>query len=265
MPWCQRLPLQFKQMKSTVKTPPGTLDGTINALHETLLQLSRWGCHGFDCSPQSLAILDKWSRPVDGQLDVQVDLPVDDQFAVEGLDAIRNDLGDCTRCALGTNRSNLVFGEGNPKAELMFVGEGPGLEEDRSGKPFVGPAGQLLARIIEAMHLTRDQVYICNVVKCRPPDNRNPDPSEIETCRPFLNRQIKAVSPKVICALGGVAIRTLLDTDQPVSRLRGRFHDYSGIKVMPTYHPAYLLRQPDQKRLVWDDVKKIMALLRIPL
>ena len=148
---------------------------------------------------------------------------------------------------------------------FLFVGEGPGAEEDRSGKVFIGPAGQLLTRIIEAMHLTRDQVYICNVVKCRPPGNRNPEAVEIQTCRPFLERQIKVVGPKVICALGSVATQVLLDTDQPVSRLRGRFHDRGGIKVMPTYHPAYLLREPDKKKLVWEDVKKIMAFLRIPL
>ena len=236
-----------------MKTAPVTLDHTLSALHNTLVQLSKWGCRGFDCSPQSLAILKKWTDPMDAQA------------VGEGLDAIRSDLGECTRCGLSAKRTHLVFGEGDPKAELMFVGEGPGQEEDRSGKPFVGPAGQLLTRIIEAMHLTRDQVYICNVVKCRPPDNRNPEPVEIQTCRPFLDRQIKAVAPKVICTLGSVATKVLLDTDQAVSRLRGRFHEYDGIKVMPTYHPAYLLRQPDQKRLVWDDMKKIMALLRIPL
>ncbi len=236
-----------------MKTSPATLDDTLTALHNTLVQLSNWGCRGFDCSPQSLAILEKWADPKDGQV------------VGESLDAIRSDLGECTRCGLSANRTHLVFGEGDPKAELMFVGEGPGLDEDRSGKPFIGLAGQLLTRIIEAMHLTRDQVYICNVVKCRPPDNRNPEPVEIQTCRPFLDRQIKAVAPKVICALGSVATKVLLDTDQAVSRLRGRFHEYAGIKVMPTYHPAYLLREPDQKRLVWDDVKKIMALLRIPL
>lgn len=253
MHWWRPLPRRSKQMKSKIKTQPDSFDGTIGALNDTLLQLSRWGCHGFDCSPQSLAILKRWSQPME------------DQMVGEGLDQIRDDLGECTRCGLSANRTNLVFGEGNPEAELMFVGEGPGLEEDRSGRPFVGPAGQLLTRIIEAMHLTRDQVYICNVVKCRPPDNRNPDPAEIETCRPFLDRQIKAVAPKVICALGSVAAKLLLNTEQPISRLRSRFHDYNDIKVMPTYHPAYLLRQPDQKRLVWDDVKKIMALLRIPL
>lgn len=236
---------------------PVTFDDAIDLLRGTLMQLSRWGCRGFDCSPQTLAILEKWSRPLlAGQPE---DAPVDT------LDAIRDDLGDCRRCGLSTGRTHLVFGEGDPQAALMFVGEGPGAEEDRSGKVFVGPAGQLLNRIIEAMHLSRDQVYICNVVKCRPPGNRNPDPSEIQNCRPFLERQIQAVGPKVICALGSVAARVLLDTDQPLSRLRGRFHDRGGIKVMPTYHPAYLLREPDKKKQVWDDVKKIMAFLRIPL
>ncbi len=232
---------------------PDTFDNTLNALRDTLLQISRWGCRGFDCSPQTLAIIEKWSRPVAAG-------PPEDT-----LQTIRNDLGECRRCALSAERTHLVFGEGNPDAELMFVGEGPGAEEDHSGRPFVGPAGQLLTRIIEAMHLTRDQVYICNVVKCRPPDNRNPEPVEIQTCRPFLERQIKAVEPKVICALGSVATQILLDTNQAVSRLRGRFHDRGGIKVMPTYHPAYLLREPDKKKLVWEDVKKIMAFLRIPL
>jgi DNA polymerase len=260
-------------MKNNVKTAPATLGDTVEALHDTLVQLSRWGCRGFDCSAQTLAILAEWDQPADDLSDCLADRPVDAPArdpvdppgAVEGLDDILADLGDCTRCGLSAGRTHLVFGEGNPKADLMFVGEGPGFEEDRCGKPFVGPAGQLLTRIIQAMHLTRDQIYICNVVKCRPPGNRNPEPAEIAVCRPFLDRQIDAVSPKVICALGSVAAKALLDTEQPVSRLRGRFHHYKGIKVMPTYHPAYLLRQPDQKRLVWDDVKKIMALLRIPL
>lgn len=244
-------------MRTTGKTPPATFDETLEALRNTLVRLSRWRCAGFDCSSVSLETLEQWSRPLAP--------PRKDNAVDEGLDTIRHDLGDCTRCGLSAHRTHLVFGEGHPNADLVFVGEGPGFEEDRCGKPFVGAAGQLLTRIIEAMHLTRDQVYICNVVKCRPPNNRNPEPEEIRTCRPFLDRQIKAVNPKVICALGSVAASVLLDTDRPVSRLRGRFHDYNGIKLMPTYHPAYLLRQPDRKRLVWDDVKKIMALLRIPL
>lgn len=234
---------------------PDTLDETLGALRHALAQMARWGCRGFDCSDQTLRTLASWDRPV---------VPVSVQHQ-ENLEDIRSDLGDCRRCVLADGRTHLVFGEGHPQADLVFVGEGPGFEEDRSGQPFVGPAGQLLSRIIEAMHLSRDRVYICNVVKCRPPENRNPSPEEIGACRPFLERQLAAVRPKVICALGAVAARTLLDTDVPISALRGRFHDYRGIKVMPTFHPSYLLRNPDQKREVWEDVKKIMALLRIPL
>ena len=235
---------------------PDTFDDTLLALRSGLVQMARWGCRGFDCSEQTLHTLESWDRP-----------PASAQAAQtqEGLEDIRNDLGDCRRCVLADGRTHLVFGEGHPQAELVFVGEGPGFEEDRSGRPFVGPAGQLLARIIEAMHLSRERVYICNVVKCRPPENRNPLPEEIGACRPFLERQISAIRPKAICVLGAVAARTLLETDAPISALRGRFHDYRGIKVMPTFHPSYLLRNPDQKRVVWEDVKKIMALLRIPL
>lgn len=237
---------------------PDTLDATLLALRHGLAQAARWGCRGLDCSEQTLRTLASWDRPPVSAQTVQ---PQEH----ERLEDIRNDLGDCRRCVLADGRTQLVFGEGHPQAELVFVGEGPGFEEDRSGRPFVGPAGQLLSRIIEAMHLSRDQVYICNVVKCRPPENRNPLPEEIGACRPFLERQLAAIRPKAICALGAVATRTLLDTDAPISTLRGRFHDYRGIKVMPTFHPSYLLRNPDQKRVVWEDVKKIMALLRIPL
>ena len=145
------------------------------------------------------------------------------------------------------------------------MGEGPGFEEDRSGRPFVGPAGQLLTKIIQGMKLTREQVYICNVIKCRPPQNRDPLPEEIASCRPFLERQLAAINPEVICTLGTHAAQTLLNNTTPVSRLRGRFQVFNGIRVMPTYHPAYLLRNPERKRDVWEDMKKIMALLRIPL
>ena len=158
-----------------------------------------------------------------------------------------------------------MFGEGNGAARLVFVGEGPGLEEDRSGRPFVGAAGQLLSKIIAAMSLHRDQVYICNVIKCRPPDNRNPQPDEIKACRPFLERQLASISPEVVCTLGTFATQCLLDSTAPISRLRGRFHDCNGIRLMPTFHPAYLLRNPERKREVWDDMKKIMALLGISL
>ncbi len=234
---------------------PDTLDDTLCALRHALVQMARWGCRGFDCSDRTRRTLASWDRPPE-VVSVQ---------RREGLGEVRDDLGDCRRCILAAGRTHLVFGEGHPQAELVFVGEGPGFEEDRSGRPFVGPAGQLLTRIIEAMHLSRDQVYICNVVKCRPPENRNPSPEEIGACRPFLERQLACIRPKAICALGAVAARALLETNAPISALRGRFHDYRGIKVMPTFHPSYLLRNPDQKREVWEDVKKIMALLRIPL
>jgi uracil-DNA glycosylase family 4 len=156
-----------------------------------------------------------------------------------------------------------VFGEGNPNAQLVFVGEGPGFDEDQSGRPFVGAAGGLLTKIIVAMHLTREMVYIGNVVKCRPPGNRNPAPGEIHQCLPFLKRQLAAIRPRVICALGKVAAQTLLETDTPISRLRGQFHEAMGIAVMPTFHPAYLLRNPEKKRDVWSDVQQIMKMLEV--
>jgi len=178
------------------------------------------------------------------------------------LSTIRADLGDCTRCKLHTlGRKQIVFGEGNPNADLMFIGEAPGADEDAQGVPFIGRAGQLLTKIIEAIGLTRDEVYIANVIKCRPPGNRNPEPDEIAECEPFLLRQIESVRPKVIVALGTFAAHTLLRTDAPISRLRGTFHEYHGAKLLPTFHPAYLLRSPERKRDVWDDMKKVRAVL----
>lgn len=175
------------------------------------------------------------------------------------LDDVRSDLGDCRRCSLCSLRTNLVFGEGNPRAELVFVGEAPGGDEDREGRPFVGRAGQLLTRIINAMGMKREDVYICNILKCRPPGNRGPEPAEIAACEPFLIRQIQAVAPRVICALGAFAAKTLLKKeDVPITALRGRFHTYEGIKVMPTFHPAYLLRNPAAKKPVWEDIQMIM-------
>lgn len=165
----------------------------------------------------------------------------------------------CTQCRLADTRTQVVFGEGNRRAELMFVGEAPGFDEDREGKPFVGKAGQLLTKIIEAMGLARSDVYIANCLKCRPPGNRNPLPDEIGRCQPYLKEQIALVRPRVICALGKFAAQTLLETDAPISRLRGRFHDWNGIKLMPTFHPAYLLRNPADKKLVWEDIQQIMA------
>ena len=179
----------------------------------------------------------------------------------ESLDIIRADLGDCRRCKLCSGRTNIVFGSGSPHAKLVFVGEGPGADEDAQGLPFVGAAGQLLTKIIEAIQLTRDQVYICNIVKCRPPSNRTPEEDEIAACSPFMFRQVESIRPRVICCLGAVAAQAVLGTKTAVGKLRGRFHDYRGIQVMPTWHPAYLLRNPAAKRDVWEDVRKIRALL----
>ena len=178
------------------------------------------------------------------------------------LTEIRSDLGECTRCKLhALGRRQIVFGAGNPHADLMFVGEAPGADEDEQGVPFIGRAGQLLTKIIEAIGLSRDDVYIANVIKCRPPGNRNPEPDEIAECEPFLIRQIESVKPKVIVALGTFAAQALLRTDAPISKLRGTFHDYHGARLLPTFHPAYLLRSPERKRDVWDDMKKVRAVL----
>lgn len=182
----------------------------------------------------------------------------------QALQAIRAEIGDCTRCPLHRNRTNIVFGEGDSNAELMFIGEGPGADEDRQGRPFVGRAGQLLTRMIEAMGMDRSRVYIANVVKCRPPQNRDPEPAEIQTCLPFLEAQIKAIGPAVIVALGRIAANTLLDTKAPMSNLRGEFRDFRGIPLMPTYHPSFLLRQEQDRRFkadAWSDLKKVMGLL----
>ena len=178
------------------------------------------------------------------------------------LEDIRKELGDCQRCSLHEARNNLVFGEGNPNADLVFVGEAPGADEDLQGRPFVGRAGQLLTKIINAMGLTREEVYICNILKCRPPGNRNPRPEEIRACEPFLIEQIRVIKPEVICALGTFAAHILLNTDVPISQLRGKFHSYQGIKFMPTYHPAYLLRNPGAKKQVWEDAQMIMKVLK---
>jgi len=217
---------------------------TIDALKFTLQDLAEKGHRGFDCSPSSLQKMTNWGNAP--------------RRWRETLQDIRLDLGDCQRCRLAKDRKNIVFGSGNSAARLVFVGEGPGFEEDQQGEPFVGPAGQLLNKIIAAIRLTRTQVYICNIVKCRPPQNRNPQPDEIKTCFQFLERQIAAIRPDLICALGTIAAQTLLNTAEPISRLRGRFHDYKGIRLLPTYHPAYLLRNPERKRDVWEDMKMLM-------
>ena len=186
----------------------------------------------------------------------------------ETLESIRKNLGDCKRCKLCSTRKNLVFGVGNPQARLVFVGEGPGADEDEKGEPFVGDAGRMLNRIITAMGIKREDVYICNVVKCRPPGNRNPEADEIGACAPFLLRQIESVKPEAIVALGKFASQTLLETKEPISKLRGRFRDFHGIPLMPTYHPSYLLRtggNSDSFWDVWEDMIQVLQLLKLPV
>jgi uracil-DNA glycosylase family 4 len=181
-----------------------------------------------------------------------------------GLDRVREDLGDCRRCKLAGGRRNIVFGQGNPNAKLMFVGEAPGADEDIQGLAFVGRAGQLLTRIIEAMGLRREEVWIGNVLMCRPPENRNPEPDEIDSCQPFLEAKIAAIRPRVIVGLGKFGAQWLLQTAAPITRIRGHLADYprlGGIKVMPTYHPAYLLRNPAAKKDVWEDMKIVRGLI----
>jgi DNA polymerase len=177
------------------------------------------------------------------------------------LEDVRKELGDCKRCKLHRGRKTIVFGEGNEKATLMLIGEGPGYDEDVQGRPFVGKAGQLLTKILQSINLPREKVYIANIIKCRPPQNRNPEPDEIQSCSPFLMKQIEAIQPKIICALGTFSAQTLLKTETKITALRGKLFDLEGIKVIPTYHPAFLLRNPDKKREVWEDMKKIVELL----
>ncbi len=209
-------------------------------------------------------------RPTPATAHVEVDARVQPEAvpvsvfrsSADTLAAIREDIGDCTRCKLHTlGRTQVVFGVGNPNADLMFVGEAPGADEDEQGIPFIGRAGQLLTKIIEAMALTREDVYIANIIKCRPPQNRNPEPDEVATCEPFLFQQIDAIKPKIIVALGKYAAQTLLRTDTPISRLRGQQFDYRGATLIPTFHPAYLLRNPSSKREVWEDMKLVKQLL----
>ena len=225
------------------------LKETVEEINTSLQFLAEAGWEGFDCSNENLKKIEKWGG--------------ENITSPETLEEIRLDLGDCQRCRLSKQRKHIVFGSGDPDARLVFVGEGPGYDEDQKGEPFVGAAGRLLTKIIEAMNLTREQVYICNIIKCRPPGNRNPMSDEIRTCFPFLKRQILAINPEFICALGTFAAQTLLETKIPISKLKGQFHNYMGIKVLPTYHPAYLLRNPVKKRDVWEDMKKLMEALGV--
>ena len=207
----------------------------------------------------SLAAGLEWKKPLSTKNEIK-NISTNNE---EQLKKVSQEIANCQLCQLAKKRQNLVFGDGNPNAQIVFVGEAPGADEDQQGLPFVGRAGQLLTKIIEAMGIQRKDVYICNILKCRPPGNRNPLPEEISLCEPFLKKQLQAISPKVICAMGTFAAHTLLKTDVPISLLRGRFHTYDGIKLMPTYHPAYLLRSPSAKKPVWEDVQKIMKEIQL--
>ena len=205
------------------------------------------------------AVPDSAGRPVSSAVAQDLLAKRAPMSGVNSLGELRATIGDCRLCKLCAGRTNLVFGVGNPQAKLMFVGEGPGRDEDLQGEPFVGRAGQLLTDIItKGMGLRREDVYIANVVKCRPPENRNPEPDEVAACEPFLKKQIDLIGPEIIVGLGKFAVQTLLQSKVPISRLRGNWHSYHGIKLMPTFHPAYLLRNPADKKLVWDDIKKVI-------
>ena len=245
-------------MTKSMPQQPADLVGEVI---QSLKQMAQAGCRGFDCTPACLEILDHWKKPL--VFSTKKSTPGLSAPGKETLADIRADLGDCRRCNLCEGRNSIVFGQGAENTRLVFVGEGPGAEEDRQGLPFVGAAGQLLTKIIQAIKMTREDVYICNILKCRPPGNRNPQPDEIAACGPFLKRQLEAIAPDYICALGSFAAKTLLETETPVSRLRGRLHEYRGMQLLPTYHPAYLLRYPERKRDVWEDMQLLMRSMGI--
>ena len=229
-------------------------DLTRNKLRSELLHAVK-GLKGQVINQKSLSIGIEWKKSPQAIKEVKKDYGNKE----EQLAKVFQELANCRLCPLAKTRHNLVFGDGNSHAQIVFVGEAPGADEDEQGLPFVGRAGQLLTDIIvKGMKLERKDVYICNILKCRPPGNRNPLPDEISTCEPFLKKQLQIISPKIICALGTFAAQTLLNTDIPISALRGRFHSYEGIKLMPTYHPAYLLRNQSAKKQVWEDVQMIM-------
>ncbi|HEX8412173.1 MAG TPA: uracil-DNA glycosylase [Thermoanaerobaculia bacterium] len=229
-------------------------------LHELAL-LRELGFTHLDLSrPVSRAVVESISHPEELSSPTQSR----DDSSITPWDALTAETHNCHACKLAGTRTNVVFGVGNPNADLMFIGEAPGRDEDLQGEPFVGRAGQLLTDIIKAMKLTRDDVYIANVVKCRPPENRNPEPDELDACRPFLQRQVALIQPKVIVTLGKFGLQSLTEKAYSISAVRGQWLEYNGIKLMPTYHPAYLLRTPSAKKDVWADMKKVMAELGIP-
>lgn len=240
----------------------------VNETCDLLRRTARGKRRTVSLSPEVAKQLDRLQVAMDRRREAEATQPVaaprraKDAGTSSILDTLREEVVACTRCPLHESRTQTVFGTGNPHAELVFVGEAPGHDEDVQGKPFVGRAGQLLTDIIEkGMKLTRDDVYICNVLKCRPPANRDPLPSEVEMCEPYLIRQLEIIKPKVICALGKWAAQTLLKTDVPIGKLRGVWHFYHGIPLRATYHPAYLLRNPADKRKTWDDVQEVMKVL----
>lgn len=237
-----------------------------------LQELKESGIDGLSLEPAAAAILEPSpAQPFSAKFEPQQNVQQPDSAPAEKqetLEQIRKNLGDCQRCKLGATRNKLVFGAGNPQARLVFVGEGPGADEDQKGEPFVGDAGRMLNRIISAMGLQREEVYICNVVKCRPPQNRNPEKDEIAACSPFLLRQLHSIKPEVIVALGTFAAQTVLGSKEPISKLRGKFHDFHGVPLMPTYHPSYLLRSggnSDSFWTVWDDMTQVLRLLKLPV
>jgi uracil-DNA glycosylase len=235
---------------------------TPNELADQLQFLKDIGVESLDLGsvrevPKTVA---KKSAAIQAPVQTKVQPPIQaSSQPADSLEAIRADIGDCQRCKLAPTRTNIVFGSGNPSAELVFVGEAPGYDEDQQGLPFVGRAGQLLTKIIESINIKREDVYICNILKCRPPDNRNPEPDEVAACSPFMKRQLASIKPKVVCCLGTFAAQTVLQTQAPISKLRGKFYDMDGMRIIATFHPAYLLRSPDKKREVWEDMKQIRA------
>jgi DNA polymerase len=260
--------IQQEQQKVTPTTGQAIIRASLGAYLE---ELRESGIEGFPAETSYDAL--QRVTPATVPMEVKSN-PALAQPSAEGaahhktLENIRKNLGDCKRCKLGTTRKNLVFGVGNPQARLVFVGEGPGADEDEHGEPFVGDAGKMLNRIITAMGIRREDVYICNVVKCRPPGNRNPETDEIGACAPFLLRQLDSVKPEAIVALGKFASQTLLETKEPISKLRGRFHNFHGIPLMPTFHPSYLLRtggNSDSFWDVWSDMTQVLQLLKLPV
>ena len=234
-------------------------DDLIDQARQYLLFCREMGVTDLDLSRPAAGAVSAAARSVVAAPDT-TGLP-DESSATQLEDLRLNQIGDCRRCKLCEGRHSIVFGTGDPQARLLFVGEGPGADEDKQGLPFVGRAGQLLNKIIEAMGLTRGQVYIANVVKCRPPDNRAPQPDETAACTPFLYRQIEIIAPRVIVALGAPATQALIGSSTGITKLRGTFREYRGIPVMPTFHPAYLLRNPAAKKEVWEDMQQVMAVL----